>query len=184
MLKAIAAGALTALLALAVALPVEQSAAMSRPKKTDRKDRRRPRAKPSPARKIPSSGSTTSSGWNSIDDEHIVFYGGAGKAALVTTFGPCSGLNYRGNDCRRGAAPLSRRQRARHHYFQQLRQLHRADGARSTRSKSVKDLKEAKALVATRKAEKAMEEHQELFLRHSRQDARSAACPSAKCRTR
>jgi hypothetical protein len=93
-------------------------------------------------------------GWNSIDDEHIVLYGGAKEAALVTIFGTCPGLSY--------AESIAVKAPLRYVDKSALGTIfYDTPGYTNRRCQfdtveAVKDLKEAKALVAARKEEAAL----------------------------
>jgi hypothetical protein len=95
------------------------------------------------------------SGWNSIDDRHIVLHGGPREVALVTTFGPCSGLNFAETIAVK--APLSYLDGNAFGtiFFRDTGQILRRCPIATM--ESVKDLKAAKALVASRKQQSAME---------------------------
>jgi Family of unknown function (DUF6491) len=92
------------------------------------------------------------SGWNAIDDEHLVLYGpGKHNVALVTTAGRCIGL--------RNAENIAVKSRLRHideHGYGDI--IYRGIGGIRSRCamgtvESVKSLKDARALVAKRKAD-------------------------------
>jgi hypothetical protein len=156
MVKAIAACAFTACLAAAVALVPGGADAMSKPKAAkEASAETSAKAKPDKAflwlRSI--------SGWNSIDDEHIVLYGGVNQAALATTFGPCLGLSFA--ETIAVEAPLSYLDRSAFgtiHFVESGSRIRRR--CQIDTLESVKDLKEAKALVESRKQQKAMEKSQ------------------------
>jgi hypothetical protein len=161
--KRIGAGTLTALLALAVAMPSGQAAAMSRPKTGDEKTAAA-ESQATPEKKEPFIWLNNINGWNSIDDEHIVVYGGPGQAALITLFGSCYDLSYAETIAVK--APLGYLDRggigkvifSSSGYGRRECPIDTLD--------AVKDLKEAKALVATRKAQKAMEKDGSTYSTH------------------
>lgn len=149
MFRAITACALTALLAAAAP---EEAAAMSKPKKEKEAAAEAGQAQTG-ERKV-FLWLNNIDGWNAIDDEHIVLYGGVKEAALVTTFGACPGLSY--------AEKIAVKAPLRYVDKSALGTIfYDTPGYTNRRCQfdtveAVKDLQEAKALVAARKEEAAM----------------------------
>lgn len=152
--RTIAACALAACLALVIALPPIDAAAMSRPKARDAKSAEAEGQAQAEGRET-FMWLNSINGWNSIDDQHIVLHGGPKQVALVTTFAPCYGLSY--------AETIAVKAPLRYLEGNAFGTIFFNDSGYGARRcpiatiESVKDVKEAKSLVASRKQQKATE---------------------------